>query len=417
MADITFTGKMYDENGTLINGTVEGFTSPQNKWSGAKASQLNEYTINVGDGDWLTNDGSIAENEVVLLKFVSASGIAVISHTITNADISTRLVVQDVQLLPIQAPTCGLNLAITGTVNNIVTATNTSSDQYQWEYAGKTHHQRYDWYGTVVFPEIGIASVEYDFGEGYSVSNTYVWDTIGTYTVSSKTTNKNGQTRICTKEIVIGYNAPTGCVQFDKATYILNDTVIVTGCITDADNRIIGIDHIWEEVITDTNLIKDYMYSKVLDEVKTYTAKQIIRWNDGFEDKVVEFTRPLSMANQPPVVDITVTEGVDTYTFNSNAVDPEGMLARVDWIVYTCKQEIMGDTGPCDWVEVYRTTGEIIELSVGKTGNYKVVATAYDNVNATGTDEIIQLLIGVGEECTGGPVVENKKHYYIFDKE
>ena len=417
MADITFTGKMYDENGALINGTVEGFTSPQNKWSGAKASQLNEYTINVGDGDWLTNDGSIAENEVVLLKFVSASGIAVISHTITNADISTRLVVQDVQLLPIQAPTCGLNLAITGTVNNTVTATNTSSDQYQWEYMGKTHHQRYDWYGTVVFPEIGIASVEYDFGDGYSASNTYVWDTIGTYTVSSKTTNKNGQTRICTKEIVIGYNAPTGCVQFDKGTYILNDTVIVTGCITDADNRITGIDHIWEEVITDTNLIKDYVYSKVLDEVKTYTAKQIIRWNDGFEDKVVEFTRTLSMANQPPVVNITVTEGVDTYTFNSNAVDPEGMLSRVDWVVYTCKQEIMGDTGPCDWVEVYRTTGEIIELSVGKTGNYKVVATAYDNLNATGTDEIIQLLIGVGEECTGGPVVENKKHYYIFDKE
>ena len=29
MADITFTGKMYDENGALINGTVEGFTSPQ----------------------------------------------------------------------------------------------------------------------------------------------------------------------------------------------------------------------------------------------------------------------------------------------------------------------------------------------------------------------------------------------------
>ena len=281
----------------------------------------------------------------------------------------------------------------------------------------KTHHQRYDWYGTVVFPEIGIASVEYDFGDGYSASNTYVWDTIGTYTVSSKTTNKNGQTRICTKEIVIGYNAPTGCVQFDKGTYILNDTVIVTGCITDADNRITGIDHIWEEVITDTNLIKDYVYSKVLDEVKTYTAKQIIRWNDGFEDKVVEFTRTLSMANQPPVVDITVTEGVDTYTFNSNAVDPEGMLSRVDWVVYTCKQEIMGDTGPCDWVEVYRTTGEIIELSVGKTGNYKVVATAYDNLNATGTDEVIQLLIRVGEECTGGPIVENKKHYYIFDKE
>ena len=417
MADITFTGKMYDENGVLINGTVEGFTSPQNKWSGAKASQLNEYTINVGDGDWLTNDGSIAENEVVLLKFVSDSGIAVISHTITNADISTRLVVQDVQLLPIQAPSCGLNLAITGTVNNIVTATNTSSDQYQWEYAGKTHHQRYDWYGTVVFPEIGIASVEYDFGDGYSASNTYVWDTIGTYTVSSKTTNKNGQIRICTKEIVIGYNAPTGCVQFDKGTYILNDTVIVTGCITDVDNRIIGIDHIWEEVITDTNLIKDYVYSKVLAEVKTYTAKQIIRWNNGFEDKVVEFTRPLSMANQPPVVDITVTEGVDTYTFNSNAVDPEGMLSRVDWVVYTCKQEIMGDTGPCDWVEVYRTTGEIIELSVGKTGNYKIVATAYDNLNATGTDEVIQLLIRVGEECTIGPIVENKKHYYIFDKE
>ena len=417
MADITFTGKMYDENGTLINGTVEGFTSPQNKWSGAKASQLNEYTINVGDGDWLTNDGSIAENEVVLLKFVSASGIAVISHTITNADISTRLVVQDVQLLPIQAPTCRLNLAITGTVNNIVTATNTSSDQYQWEYMGKTHHQRYDWYGTVVFPEIGIASVEYDFGDGYSASNTYVWDTIGTYTVSSKTTNKNGQTRICTKEIVIGYNAPTGCVQFDKGTYILNDTVIVTGCITDADNRIIGIDHIWEKVITDTNLIKDYAYSKVLDEVKTYTAKQIIRWNDGFEDKVVEFTRPLSMANQPPVVDITVTEGVDTYTFNSNAVDPEGMLSRVDWVVYTCKQEIMGDTGPCDWVEVYRTTGEIIELSVDKTGNYKVVATAYDNLNATGTDEVIYTMVASGDNCTGGPVVENKKYKYIFDKE
>ena len=408
---------MYDENGALINGTVEGFTSPQNKWSGAKASQLNEYTINVGDGDWLTNDGSIAENEVVLLKFVSASGIAVISHTITNADISTRLVVQDVQLLPIQAPTCRLNLAITGTVNNIVTATNTSSDQYQWEYMGKTHHQRYDWYGTVVFPEIGIASVEYDFGDGYSASNTYVWDTIGTYTVSSKTTNKNGQTRICTKEIVIGYNAPTGCVQFDKGTYILNDTVIVTGCITDADNRIIGIDHIWEKVITDTNLIKDYVYSKVLDEVKTYTAKQIIRWNDGFEDKVVKFARPLSMANQPPVVDITVTEGVDTYTFNSNAVDPEGMLSRVDWVVYTCKQEIMGNTGPCDWVEVYRTTGEIIELSVGKTGNYKVVATAYDNLNATGTDEVIYTMVASGDNCTGGPVVENKKHYYIFDKE
>ena len=93
------------------------------------------------------------------------------------------------------------------------------------------------------------------------------------------------------------------------------------------------------------------------------------------------------------------------------------MLSRVDWVVYTCKQEIMGDTGPCDWVEVYRTTGEIIELSVGKTGNYKVVATAYDNLNATGTDEVIQLLIRVGEECTVGPIVENKKHYYIFDKE
>ena len=416
MADISFTGKMYNSAGQLVNGTVEGYAYPQNKWSGVKTSQLNEYTINVGDGDWLTNDGTITAGEVVVLRFRSSDGIATIAHTITSEDISTRLVVQDVQVLPIQAPTCVLNLSSTGTINNVVTATTTASDQYQWTYAGRVHHQRYDWYGTVIFPEIGIATIEYDFGAGYSTANTNTWISIGTYTVSSRSTNKNGQSAICSKEIMIGYNAPTGCIQFDKGSYILNDNVVVTGCITDADNRITSINHQWDGVTVATNTDKSYVYTKQLDAVKTYTAKQVIEWNDGFTNKVVEFTRNLSMANQPPVVDIEVVEVDGTYMFNSNAVDPEGMLDRVDWVVYACKQELMMLTGECEWVEVYRTTGIMIDLNVKMSGSYRVVATAYDNVGATGTDEVIQVMVGDG--CEGGPVVvEKKKHYYIFDRE
>ena len=410
MADLTFTGTVYNETGIKVDANVDGYTYPQSVWKGStKATELQEYTINLGDGDWLTNDGNISAGEVVVIRVRGVDGIAAYAHTITEEDLSSRLVVQDVQLKPIQPPTCMLSVAATGTVNNEVSTSLSTSDQYQWEYGGRTHHQRTTWYGTTVFNEIGIASEVYDFGEGYQSLNTYTFTSIGDYTVKAKSTNLNGQESVCQQTIRIKYNEPTGCVQTDPATPLLNADVTLTACIKDDDGRITSIDHSFDTVLEDTNVDLNYSYVKNLDVFKSYEVRQDMHWNDGFEDKTKVFTRTLTMENQPPTVEYTWSNTGAVYSFVQSTEDVDGTVDNLKWLVDFEGPMGSGFTRVYDsgWVGVTD-----IDLELDGIGNYRVTLIARDNLGATGEySEVI-----TNGECSSSSGSGGTVKMY-FDKE
>ena len=103
-----YSGTVYDENNIPVNSfRYRGYIKQQNVWSDWYSSNNSRYSINLGDGEFLTQDGYVDNGSELLIQIetnetnVSNRKFCYTLFVINNQS----TVVRDIQIKPIQKPT------------------------------------------------------------------------------------------------------------------------------------------------------------------------------------------------------------------------------------------------------------------------------------------------------------------------
>jgi len=423
----SFNGNVVDEVGTAIDCKVRGYHVEQNTFNdwGDTSSQF--YSIDLGDGDWLTQNGSTVDTDSIILMFETTEPdpldrkFAIYKFQMDGSDTYT----QDIQLKPCMDPIAttlwDLSSSVDGTttfvnaddgdretyigrINDPITVLETFTDEKNWLYAGATMYHEKQVGGVDIFADrVGIATKEYDWDE----TNTYVLDTTHTFTVISQTdldksqevevklTNLKGLVTTDILKIQIRYNTPIADLTYDPTTPSVNDTFTVTGAVSDVDNRITAISWKYDDVEVANNTNLTYQWIQDLGSVFSPTGHTLngdVTWNNGFSLATIVHQEHFNMTNLPPSFTLTksvVGETADNHlNFTlSNLVDPDGddTLLEARWIVefktpINNQWVVTQDDGypdpisldPKEWI--FDTAGEYRITAVVKDG-YGIEAT------------------------------------------
>jgi hypothetical protein len=400
--NVTFTcNEVVDENGDAINCKYQAYYPEHNVWNDVRDTELFQYNCNAGDGDSLTQTGSLLGGQHIVIAFWvngdDRTGLKdrMAYHVITH-DGSTNTYVIDVELRPKTAPSCNWYLTTSATINRNVTAYTQASDEIQWTFDGTTHYHKNKYGSEVIFDSIGdlIETYDFDEGDGYESTRSHTYSTVADYTAKHRVINEYSLESTCEKPIRLKYNRPIGCLTFSPDglgsgdEVRKGDTVATNACITDEDSRITEIKYNWiikdrdnnstiiRDTLVDTNTTLDYSYDSTILELQDTFGKQSITWNDGWEDHTVYKTRELSITNINPEVLISKMDlSSKEKRFEQVSTDDDGSVVSWDWRIYL----LMPFSG--DWVEVYQTTsdGSPIEILFNEAGKYKTKITVKDD--------------------------------------
>lgn len=377
-----FTGDIYDVDGNEIDCQFTLHHVESGAVSDNRNSELAQFTVDTDDED--INDGGQA--------FIEGD-IAILHHWTDTACAVTKIIgdgsdsyVYNVQLLECVAPTAALTVN-DDTINSTVTASQLSSDQYQWEFEETTHHHRADWYGEVLCDGVGIDTVEYDWEDGFTTDNTHSYTEIGEYTVVLRVTNKCGLDVEVNKSVTIKYNQPTVELSNDPVNPKKNEDTTITVTTTDTDSTIVSQTYYIDDTET-TEL------THAFEEVVTHEFRVVTVWNDGYDDQQMETILLIEMENVGPEVDLTYIVGEDgLHTMNTEIVLGDAEIETIRYIVHY-KLPLSGEVVQC----ANKLDDEQVQFTLLNSGEYTVQVVVTDELGAIGTDtEIIIIETDIGD--------------------
>lgn len=185
--NITLDGFVYDGDGNITSSNVAyqayfykvGAGSSPSKWNNKRVVENTGYwNINLGDGDWLTQDGNAASSDEVIIVFWSP-------HTADRMDSCAQLdewscfrIILDgsstystnVQIKPNICPDLHWSLPSSSLVGSTVYIVNSSDDEHSWNFSGTTMHHTDNWRTTLMMVN-SIDNSDYDWGDGNQNNN------------------------------------------------------------------------------------------------------------------------------------------------------------------------------------------------------------------------------------------------------
>lgn len=417
--NINYQGGVVNSDGDDVDCKYQAYVPSISTWSDIRSTDQCQYNVNYGDGDLKTQSGSVSRGEAIIIAFWLDSdsrndkltSSAVLSFIYDGNDNT----VQDIMLMEPVKPGCNFYLQQNGLANISVSTSSYASLVTQWTYSDKTHYNRPSWYGTTIFGYLSITEDSFDFEDGFEDKTSHVYTTSGDKTVQHKVVNSYDLQSTCQKTIRIKYRPPTGGIVWSSDEVYLGDAVGVAAQITDPDSRITSIDHIFDGELVENNSETDYVYSETLSVFKVYTAKQIIYWNDGFDDRSVTVTSDISIQNTPPTVDLTIfkTDEAGLEGLNKaivEASDNEGPISSLHWSIYyldtnsilpnpyfKCVDDGKNNTFNLIYEKTTDMSASVFDLMFAIKGTYKIDVTATDDGGLTATDSQI---ITVDEVCS-----------------
>lgn len=388
--NVTFDGFIYDEDGALCSGTcnyqayfrkVNGGSSTS-KWNTVRTTEdgasAGYYSLNLGDGDFLTQNGNASSGDDVIIVFWSPetanrmddcgpltqwAAIKIdlgVGPGMSSSDVYTNAI----EINRNWCPNLVWSMTTTADVYDTVTATNSSNDTHQWNYNSATMWQR-DVLYTTIQDVNHIINTDYDWDDGNQdidltgVSNgSHFWTTSGDYTVEIVIEDECGCTVTGTKPIRIYWRSPTCGILCNEATgqNIDDPDTSVTFEFdgTDLDDAITSIDwHIHDsgaygntdtiitgaaptDLITHTNGTGTDWYGNAgtagaFTNPGNHLIEITIHWNDGFNSQELAcsetfvqgyFSGPTVSFDQDPV-EATVNS---TVTFTNTSTDSESRV-------------------------------------------------------------------------------------------
>ena len=418
--NIGFNGNVYDENGNAIDCKYQVHYVTQNIWNDVRDTDTQYYSANAGDGDSLTQDGSLAAGDVVLLTFWQGDGSGGATPADRAGNLYDRFAVHalvhdgststyniDVQLQPKQKPVPDWSLSGSETINRDITASDSSYDWMNWTYNNESFYHRQSYYGVIVFDQVGLLTTTYDWTDdndavtGYEDSNVHQYTVIGDYNPTIKVINAWSLENTDSKAIRIKYNKPYPDITFSPDGVITvihtTETDTITAGINDEDNRITNIDHHWKVLdrndgttISDdliaSNTTLDYSYDETIQVLQRHLAEQIISWNDGYDDLTIIYSEELHITNWLPLVNFNLNYVNDkTINFVPNCSDIDGTVDGYKWELYVLVP--FSTDGYTLAKTIVDTVGDDQEITFDSDGHYKMVLTATDDYGESASFE------------------------------
>jgi len=404
----TFTCNILkDENDNDIDCYYQGYHIRTGTWNDVRYSENQQYSCNLGDGDWLTQDGEVFVDDIVLLCFWQNGDdrtglkdrLCYILVTIT----SDSTYINDIQLQPKTAPLCGFTFTNNNpTINNELGIIPAINDDFTYSYNDITHnHKRY--YGSeLIFDSIGNLTLQYDWDDGndWVDSDTKTYTEIGDHTISQRVTNSYDLSKICSQTISLKYNTPIPGLTFDYTDPIhTTEDVIVKAGINDIDSRITNIKHkllvkdrgngdLLQDITIEENTIVDYSYTRTIELLQLHYFTQVIYWDDGYDSQIINYSMELPITNWCPDVSlIKLDNTASDKTFSQTSNDLDGDIVGWYWKIFFVPPFSDGE-----YSEVYdyiATSGDDWNVIFTVQGSYKVQIMVTDDYGCSMFDEII----------------------------
>lgn len=433
-----FTGNIVDKNGVPINNVlIKGYHRESGVWSTVyDTGNESQYNINLGDGGFKTQEGIANVGDLVMLRFETKElnpierQFLLYKINLSTADVY----LQDVQLMDCQpcnvnglwslsSATDGIDNVVIdgktvtiGRVGDIIDATINFNDDYSWIYEGALMEHRAVTEGISIFEDrLSVDSVVFDWTENdiFIEADSYRYTLISGVTkyttVAVKATNQNGQDTYGYLYIQIRHVAPTPGLKWSPDQPSVADTFIIFGDAEDLHNRITNIEYKFNGNLVLNSVLTDYQWVQPIgtNYQETYTIEANLRWNDGFSDLTIPYSRVVEMGNLAPtftLVDTVIGETAENdvkYT-PINLTDPDGddRLLELKWTIeyktpFDNAFKVVHDPG-------YPLISNLAskEWLFGTSGVYRVTATAKDSFGLETAVSVINTF-DFSASCTG----------------
>lgn len=405
MANNVLTGRLFDENSAFIgDNSVRYFgihrSGSLTTVSNTRTSEDGFYNFNLGDPDWLGQDRQMLVNDDIAIVVWQNQSEAVNSTNLTRFSVhffkhtGLDVYVKDLQLLPSQAPSCKFSVNEQYDIGETITVTNQSSDMFQWEYNGLVHWHRDSVLGVPLF-DIGLTT-EYDFNGVKQSANTYSFSDMGTVYIGVLNTNRFGLTSECSTSVNISYRPPVTDIQYSPSNIQLGTVLDLNFTTTDIDSTVTNIEYFVNNVSIGSSADLVFNSNYTIAEVKSTVIKAVVYWNDGYTDKVSEFTKTIAVENQPPVTELSHTQEENVITATHESYDPDGEIVSYKWEIFYTLPFSDEVRLVYEETEVDYTTKT---FTLPRAGEYKIRLVVTDNLGATGFDEFVTTVGSVGGEC------------------
>lgn len=321
--NITFTGNIYLADGTPVTDNSISYqayfqkinaTSSASKWNNPNVTEYGQYSLNLGDGDFLTQDGGASANDKVIILFWKEKEENKASNTLkewclieTNLN-GSELYISDIKLSEGIKPNINFIRSGSNKVGkSVVFNDNGSNDEHSYLFKGKTLKQLKAYFsGMNTLPlgcvkiNWGDSTLEQTFNAGISYS--HIYSQPGIYEVTIYLTNVYGLTSSMIFSIQIFWNDPIVDFTLNSSSFKPQNEngkgtdVICTNTTTDPDSRDI-IDNWYYNWIfttrTDNNKLK--VYSPIYNCLSTGNHNITLQCNyyDGFNWQVKSITKQI----------------------------------------------------------------------------------------------------------------------------
>ena len=399
----TFTCNIIkDENDNDIDCYYQGYHVRTGTWNDVRYSENQQYNCNLGDGDWLTQDGEAQNGDIIILNFWvsddedtkdTRTGLKdrLCSIIITLTGDSTYI--NDIQLKPKTKPQCGFTFTDnTPTINVEVGTIPNINDNFTYTFNDITHYHYRTLQNELIFDSIGNLTLKYDFdaGDGWNTDISYTYVDTGDYTVSQKVINSYDLSKICSQDLRVRYNPPIPGMNFDYTSPLhTTEDITVNADIKDIDSRITSIKHkliirdrdnndLLQDIEIDENTTKDFSYTRTIEVLQKHFFTQIVYWNDGFDDVSITYRKEVNITNWCPEVTILKVDDTDTNKiFTQTSSDKDGDIIAWHWKIF-----FIAPFSDGEYTEVYNYTadnGDDWEVGFTVNGDYKVQIEVTDD--------------------------------------
>lgn len=374
--NITIAGYVHLEDNSLGNSNIyyqmlwysNGTASSATKWNAVRLCESSGYwSANLGDADFLTQDGvALSNGKVVIVFWKGATTDRNANCAILEQWSATEITLDGSSVYTLNTqvrsniiPNLVWTLPSTGLVDTNYNTTNTSYDVHSWLFGTTTMNHWRTRYGQNIQIINTVESTDYLWGDTTSTLDlsgasaaTHQWNLSGLYYVDIAIEDSCGAVVSGTKSIQIFYHAPVPdiiCYQAVSGEVVTPNTLVTFGYTgTDVDNRITNID--WAVVDTGAFGSTTTIVSAGRDDTVNHTEGEgtswygqtkvagaftnpgshivsiDVYWNDGFTDNVISysinveqalFTGPsLDLAQLP--AQVTVGSGVQFINTTTN---------------------------------------------------------------------------------------------------
>jgi len=336
--NITFDGYVYDKNSVIGDSSINyqaffynnGTSSSSSKWNDTRVLEnTGYYNINLGDTDWLGQEGLALPASIVVIVFwkgnidrtASCENLlewGAFEIVLNGSDFyGNNAQIKD-NILPDLV--WGHNLPENPVVDSNYTVNNYSSDEHSWVFSGTTMNHWYTRYGQIINGPNFIDYTNIYWGDGESglfISGaggaSHVWESSGTYEILIEVYDDCGAFTSDTEIIDIYYNEPVPNIDMIPSDPDPNELVYFEYSGSDVNNRVISIDWFIEddgvygttntsvnsgrdETVAHTEGKGTYWYGQSSND-GAFTNPGIhnvsidIHWNDGFSDQVTSYSK------------------------------------------------------------------------------------------------------------------------------